>query len=314
MFPERIQRVIDKAVSLLWRLLCLLFCPLLRLLGRFFTGLGDIILSLLPSRLASNLHGIVSDIKIYFNSRNRVFRRSVLASVLIHFVTMICFASIPSCNQPTRWEARPIAVSLVTVPVQEPQTQIVETKPVKPPTQKKKETPKPKPKPIVKETKKKDVPKVVAPKKETSKEPEVEPVTEAPKLPQEEITPPAPTPKAVTPTKQLNATRIDETAFAYDYYLEILKVKISEAWAPPTGQVGLSDEDATILRFRISRNGSVSGFMIEKSSPIFRYDESARQAVVNAQPFPPFPPAFTGQWLTIHMRFELDDWQPAQVP
>jgi len=304
MFPKRLIAIGESIASALWFLLGALFRPILRLLGRLLTRAANALLERLPDRLAGYLRQRAHEIDIYYNSRNRIYRRSVLASVTIHLVTLILFATIPSCNSHARWVAKPIPVSLVTLPVPKPQTEIVKTTP---PVEVKKEKPKPQPKPPAKETKKKEAPKIKAPPKTDTPKP----VAKEPDPPKKEEKPEPITPKPTKPTKQLDATRIDETGFAYDYYLEIIKAKIAEAWAPPAGQVGLSEKAATILRFRINRNGSVSGFMVEQASPVFRYDESARQAVVNAQPFPPFPPAFTGQWLTVHMRFMLSDWLPA---
>ena len=296
MFSEKAQRIAGKLLGWIAGCFRAVLFALLRLLLDLMAAGAGWLLRRLPSRGADRLRDLAGEIRFYYNSRNRVYRRSILASVIIHTVCLICFASIPSCNRPVRWEsASPIPVALVNLPVPTVAKKITQPKPELPkpkPEVKPKETPKPKPKPPVTEKKKKEVPKVE--KKQAPK----------PK--------PAPPEPAAKEQKQLTS-RVDEATFAYDYYLQIISGQISQAWQPPAGLMGMSTSAGSVLRFRIDRLGRVSGIGVEEPSPINRFDESARMAIMAAQPFPPFPPAYKGQWLTVHLRFALTDWQATQT-
>ena len=101
----------------------------------------------------------------------------------------------------------------------------------------------------------------------------------------------------------LQIAGVDEGAFASDYYLQTVIGRISSAWAPPAGVNGLQAETAVLIRFRIMAHGQVSQAEVETSSGIPLFDRSAQDAVLRARPFPPFPPAYRGKWLTLHLRF-----------
>ena len=97
----------------------------------------------------------------------------------------------------------------------------------------------------------------------------------------------------------LSVARVDEP-FAYDYYLEAVIGRISEKWAPPAG---VSAQTTVTVRFRIMPQGRVYETAVEGPSAIPFFDRSAQDAIMRAQPFPPFPPAYRGRWLTLHLKF-----------
>jgi periplasmic protein TonB len=285
-----------------------------RLIYRLLTMAASSLVRLLPKARQKRLRELGLDIEVYYNSQNRLYRRSVLASVILHCTLLICFASIPSCNRPARWDAASvIPVALVNLPVPKPEIKKTVTQPKRQPTKQKtvtkpRETPKPKPKPPAAEKKKTEAPKIE--KKQPPKQQEVAKTPEPQPEPVKQD-PPAPTPVA-DEQKQLTS-RVDESTFAYDYYLQIIRGQISQAWQPPAGFTGMGESSGAMLRFRIDRQGRVSGIGVEESSPLRRFDESARMAIMAAQPFPPFPPAYKGQWLTVHLRFALTEWQASQM-
>ncbi len=101
----------------------------------------------------------------------------------------------------------------------------------------------------------------------------------------------------------LQITGVEEGQFASDYYLDSVIGRISATWTPPTRGGGNPGERAAVLKFRIMAHGQVLKAEIETSSGNPAFDKSAQEAVMRAQPFPPFPPAYRGQWLTLHLRF-----------
>jgi TonB family protein len=107
------------------------------------------------------------------------------------------------------------------------------------------------------------------------------------------------------------AVRVDEAAFTFDYYLPQIVAMIADAWLQPAGISGQGQGPLATIRFRIGRNGAASGTTIEESSAVALFDRSALEAIQSAQPFPPLPPAYAGDWLTVHLRFIYTDPRPA---
>lgn len=218
-------------------------------------------------------------------------------SIAVHLAAVLVVALWPDWSRPVRWESAPLLVSLVTLPeearpaapapvtVPEPQPE----RPVEKPRQARTEEP--------------DAPREAVRKKPPEREspPAVTPPAEAK---------PQPAPEASQPPGPEGPVRmnvqVDEQAFVYDYYLQALVAKISQAWRPPAGLAAGEGASAT-LRFRITTQGRVSQVEVETSSALPVFDRSAVEAVQRAQPLPPFPPAYRGRWLTVHLRFSLQE-------
>jgi protein TonB len=242
--------------------------------------------------------------------KNRYFRRSLVASAVIHLLFLFAFTVAPPWRRASGWETAPLMVSLVSLPDPAPRAEVkkapakTQPKPKKiTPPKKKTEKPAPKLKDPVK--------KKEEPKPET-KEPSPEAPSQAADLPDPK---PADTPVAKTPPREgLQVTaRVDEASFTYDYYLTTVAGKISEAWRPPQVATGSEGGPMTTLRFRIDRTGRVTALAVEDPSAWKLFDRSAEEAVLVAQPFPPLPPRYSGQWLTLHLRFGLTAEQPADL-
>jgi TonB family protein len=77
-------------------------------------------------------------------------------------------------------------------------------------------------------------------------------------------------------------------------------------WAALEGKQGTA-----IVSFTIAADGSVSGVRVSRSSGIAEYDESCRQAVVKAAPYPPLP-AELGT--SFHWSMPLESRNPAVRP
>jgi TonB family protein len=102
-------------------------------------------------------------------------------------------------------------------------------------------------------------------------------------------------------------TSIDVGDFPFDYYLRMVQAKIAERWAPP--RPAARGGERAIIMFEIGRDGSIKMPILEKSSGLSPYDQSALRAVAEASPFPPLPPEFKAPSLRVHFGFEF---QPDQ--
>lgn len=261
-----------------------------------------------PERGPGALRRLCNPILAWANRRDRVFRRSLLASGAFHMVCMLVFTFIPIYPREAKWEIAPIVVSLASLP--EPSAKAAAKAPLpKPRVQTKK------PKSKVPEKVKKNAPKLHERKKRSEKSKTTAPDTAAKESPKPLFEGETGTEAPVSWTavrEQLRVTaQVDEAAFTYEYYLQIVAGKISEVWMPPAGVTGQGDRTAAVLCFRIMRNGQVASVGIESASVVALFDRSARDAVLAAQPFPPLPPGYGGRWLTVHLRFALSEPRPA---
>ncbi len=91
--------------------------------------------------------------------------------------------------------------------------------------------------------------------------------------------------------------------FPYNYYLEIVRTKIAQAWKVPPGSVPPGKKVTALVTFRIQRDGKVSRSSLVEPSGKADFDQSALRAIVDAQPIPPLPPAFGGQYLVVNFQF-----------
>jgi len=90
-------------------------------------------------------------------------------------------------------------------------------------------------------------------------------------------------------------------------YLGLVRKKISEKWnAPPVDAAGHGY--VVIVQFRLHRNGSVTGVVIEQSSGNEYYDLSGKRAVLSAT-LPMFPPEVTEPYFDAHFTFTVGESQ-----
>jgi TonB family protein len=264
-------------------------------------------------------------------------------SVAAHVILLLVLAWLPASSRPARWENRPLVVSLVGRPggggggggpasLRAPARAEPAASPAKPklpelkhkdetPPEKPKEKPKAKPKAEPKEKPAAQLPEVSKAKTEA-------PVTRVPATAAPDDHAPsgvnaaAAQASAAAPAVgagggtgsgtgagagsggplQVSAG-IDEPGFGYDYYLQALIGKISETWRPPAGLPSEALGTVATLRFHLSSEGRVQQVDVETASPFPIFDRSALDAIMRAQPFPPFPPGYGGRSLTVHMKF-----------
>jgi TonB family protein len=61
----------------------------------------------------------------------------------------------------------------------------------------------------------------------------------------------------------------------------------------------------TVMRFTIERDGRISSLEVQRSSGYFALDQTAQRALVLTRQFPPLPPQYTGEQLTIELVFNF---------
>lgn len=137
--------------------------------------------------------------------------------------------------------------------------------------------------------------KKIVPKKKVPEKPKK--VIAPERVEAEQVTAPQ---KEVKPTKKaVVATGIP---FPHLWYLKIVERKVDDHWA--THGIDLRGmRGDPVVRFTITRDGSLSSVSMEKSSGSPDLDESAVQAVRESSPFPPLPEDFPSNTLDVHFGF-----------
>jgi protein TonB len=97
---------------------------------------------------------------------------------------------------------------------------------------------------------------------------------------------------------------VDTGDFEFTYYLLLVRNRVAENWSPPTGLAMRGQPVHAVVRFRITREGEVTGAVIERASGMEFFDHSALRAVMVSDPLPPLPLGFTGEDLGVHFGFE----------
>ncbi len=141
-------------------------------------------------------------------------------------------------------------------------------------------------------------------------------------VPDEPAPPPAPEPRptapkppteqtatAVEPGVTLVTPLMEAVALKFPYYMNALVRKMDANWSPPgAGPVGARE---VLVTFTILRDGSVRGAEVEQSSGDPFYDQAALRSVHRSTPFPPLPPGYPDETMTIHFSFLLDPDRPS---
>lgn len=100
---------------------------------------------------------------------------------------------------------------------------------------------------------------------------------------------------------------VDGPISAYSYYLAVVRDKIARYWNPPAGLVAGGNEIASVVNFRIDRRGKITASYVEEPSGTGVFDQAGLRAVAQADPLPPLPQDYDGDWLGIHLRFVYRD-------
>lgn len=89
-------------------------------------------------------------------------------------------------------------------------------------------------------------------------------------------------------------------------YLARVRQRISSVWSAPPVDV-TSQVYSVVVKFRLHRNGTVSGVAVEQSSGNDYYDLAGKRAVMNAEPLPAFPPELTESSFDAHFTFTVGE-------
>jgi len=87
--------------------------------------------------------------------------------------------------------------------------------------------------------------------------------------------------------------------FPYTLYIEAMQRKIGSNWFRPQ----LAGGAATIIYFRIQRDGSIAEARVETSSGNATFDRAALSAVRSSHPLNPLPFGYSGSYLGVHLTF-----------
>ncbi len=259
----------------------------------------------------------------WWRPRNWNLRRTVVLSVVLHVLGLITATvlAMPNFDPPESVEVIPVQILSELAPPKLPVRE-----PTPPP-------PRPKPKevetipdPLEKMTpepeKPKPKPELPKPKPEPPKpKPEKKPPVKKP-----DIKPPEPEPEPVSdvrigevdapdfmPPVETNRPTLGEDMqielegppFEFDYYIRIMRRKISRTWQPPSGQGLESQNVSAVVRFRIQRDGRVADARIIESSNSFIFDQAVLRSLDQAAPLPPLPAKYIHPQLGVRLRFVL---------
>lgn len=100
------------------------------------------------------------------------------------------------------------------------------------------------------------------------------------------------------------AVAVDGPPFEFSYYLQLIRSRVGQAWAPPAGLVAGAQPIRAVVHFRIERSGRLRGLRLESASGVEFFDRSALRAVQLSDPMPPLPIGYSGSDLGVHFGFE----------
>jgi protein TonB len=86
-------------------------------------------------------------------------------------------------------------------------------------------------------------------------------------------------------------------------YTDLVVQRVTQKWQT-SGLAGIHLPMA-VITFEISRDGSVKNAQIAQRSGNSTLDYSALRAVMDAGPFPPLPPNYSGSQADVELRFQL---------
>ena len=143
---------------------------------------------------------------------------------------------------------------------------------------------------------------------ELSKIKKVELPKEAKPIQSEAQPKPAPQLEAKVPSvKAVDTTlKVPGIAPGSNAYLARVRQRISSAWSAPPVDVA-AQVYSVVVKFRLHRDGSVSGVSVEQSSGNEYFDLAGKRAVVTANPLPMFPADLTESYFDAHFTFTVGE-------
>lgn len=116
--------------------------------------------------------------------------------------------------------------------------------------------------------------------------------------------PPATVPGAGTTTAEIpvggaGVTGLEGGDFPYTLYIQGMQRRVGTNWFRPQAAIGA----ATVIYFRIQRDGTISEAKVETSSGNPTFDRAALSAVRSSTPLNPLPFGYNGTYLGVHLTF-----------
>jgi protein TonB len=230
-------------------------------------------------------------------------RRGFIASLGLHlvFVAAVTVLARPRFQPPERTDVIPVELVSLPAPVQPVAPTPPRPEPTAPdvvpdPLAKK---PPPKKKPPVKppEPEKKPVKKEETPKKPVE--------TKKGKIEPDETPPPVKPPErpALGDEPASVEIELEGPAFEYDYYVRLIRRKISSRWQPEASGAKPGAEMSAVVRFRILRDGRVSDDALVEAAESPLFNQSVLRALRLAAPLPPLPAEYPQDWLGVKLKF-----------
>lgn len=117
-----------------------------------------------------------------------------------------------------------------------------------------------------------------------------------------------PQPEAKAPSiKAVDTTlKVPGMAPGSNVYLAQVRRKISSMWSAPPVDV-TAQIYSVVVKFRLHRDGSVTGVAVEQSSGNEYFDLAGKRAVVTANPLPVFPADLTESYFDAHFTFTVGE-------
>ena len=91
----------------------------------------------------------------------------------------------------------------------------------------------------------------------------------------------------------------------FGYYVDILRQRVAQKWRTSDVDPRIRSAPPAIVTFTIRRDGSIASVRMAQTSGNVALDLSAQRAIADAAPFPPLPPTFDKNDVSIEFWFEL---------
>ena len=101
----------------------------------------------------------------------------------------------------------------------------------------------------------------------------------------------------------------DTRGVNFSPYLRQLLPMLYKAWlplVPSEAQPPKNESGETVIRFRVKKDGELSGVHLDSSTHDSAMDRAAWGAITRASQFPPLPDAFAGPDLELRIRFKVN--------
>lgn len=127
--------------------------------------------------------------------------------------------------------------------------------------------------------------------------------TDQPKPREDRPTPRAGPERAESPGVDSPVT-LEGKPFPFPWYLDQLVRKIERNWRPTSNTLSAT------IHFRIDASGRLGEVEVHEKSGNFMFDQAAKRAVEAANPLPPLPDDYEGDWLGVYFVFDTEVHTP----